>query len=141
MNVSVSGAVARTTPHGSTIIERPPERMPGACSPTWLAATTNAWPSIARGGTFGSVTTAVERCRKNGLKVAQVHFRYLNPMPKNTADVLKRFKKVLVPELNAGQLVWLLRAKYLAPAEGLNKIQGKPFLVSEIVAAIEKALS
>ena len=48
MNVSVSGAVASTTPHGSTIIERPPERMPGACSPTWLAATTNAWPSIAR---------------------------------------------------------------------------------------------
>ncbi|QDU22913.1 2-oxoacid:acceptor oxidoreductase subunit alpha [Urbifossiella limnaea] len=95
----------------------------------------------AWGGTFGSVTTAVERCRKNGLKVAQVHFRYLNPMPKNTADVLKRYKKVLVPELNAGQLSWLLRAKYLAPAEGLNKIQGKPFLVSEIVAAIEKALS
>ncbi|HYH64730.1 MAG TPA: 2-oxoacid:acceptor oxidoreductase subunit alpha [Urbifossiella sp.] len=95
----------------------------------------------AWGGTFGSVTTAVERCRKNGLKVAQVHFRYLNPMPKNTAEVLKRYKKILVPELNAGQLVWLLRAKYLAPAEGLNKIQGKPFLVSEIVAAIEKVLS
>ncbi len=95
----------------------------------------------AWGGTFGSVTTAVDRCRKNGLKVAQVHFRYLNPMPKNTAEVLARYKKILVPELNAGQLVWLLRAKYLAPAEGLNKIQGKPFLVSEIVAAIEKALS
>ena len=46
--VSVSGAVASTTPHGSTIIERPPERIPGACSPIWLAATTNAWPSIAR---------------------------------------------------------------------------------------------
>lgn len=95
----------------------------------------------AWGGTYGSVTTAVERCRKNGLKVAQVHFRYLNPMPKNTAEVMARYKKVLVPELNAGQLSWLLRAKYLAPAEGLNKIQGKPFLVSEIVAAIEKALS
>ena len=95
----------------------------------------------AWGGTYGSVTTAVERCRKNGLKVAQVHFRYLNPMPKNTAEVMKKYKKVLVPELNAGQLSWLLRAKYLAPAEGLNKIQGKPFLVSEIVAAIEKALS
>src|SRR5205823_14141411 len=80
------------------------------------------------GGTYGSITTAVERCRKRGLKVAQAHFRYLNPMPKNAAAVLKRFKKVLVPEQNAGQLVWLLRAKYLAPAEGLNKVQGRPFL-------------
>ena len=64
-----------------------------------------------------------------------------NPMPKNTEAVLKRFKKIIVPELNTGQLGWLLRAKYLAPAEGLNKVQGKPFLVSEIEAAIDKALS
>ncbi|MDY3558820.1 2-oxoacid:acceptor oxidoreductase subunit alpha [Gemmata sp. JC673] len=92
------------------------------------------------GGTYGSITTAVERARRKGLKVAQVHFRYLNPMPKNTEAVLKRFKKVLVPELNTGQLSWLLRAKYLAPAEGLNKVQGKPFLVSELETAIEKAL-
>jgi pyruvate/2-oxoacid:ferredoxin oxidoreductase alpha subunit len=70
--------------------------------------------------------------------VAQAHFRYLNPMPKNTAEVLKKYKKILVPELNSGQLSWLLRAKYLAPAEGLNKIQGRPFLVSEIEAGIEK---
>ena len=61
-------------------------------------------------------------------------------MPKNTEAVLKKYKKILVPELNAGQLCWLLRAKYLAPAEGLNKIQGKPFLVSEIEAGIESAL-
>jgi 2-oxoglutarate/2-oxoacid ferredoxin oxidoreductase subunit alpha len=95
---------------------------------------------IGWGGTFGSITTAVERARRKGLKVAQAHFRYLNPMPKNTAAVLKRFKQILVPELNSGQLSWLLRAKYLAPAEGLNKVQGKPFLVSEIEAAIEKML-
>jgi 2-oxoglutarate ferredoxin oxidoreductase subunit alpha len=92
------------------------------------------------GGTYGSITTAVDRCRKRGLKVAQVHFRHLNPMPKNTAAVLKKFKTVLVPELNGGQLLWLLRAKYLTPAEGLNKVQGRPFLVSEIEAAIEKAI-
>ena len=91
---------------------------------------------IGWGGTFGSITTAVERARKQGKKVAQAHFRYLNPMPKNTEAVLKRFKKILVPELNSGQLCWLLRAKYLTPAEGLNKIQGKPFLISEIEAAI-----
>jgi 2-oxoglutarate ferredoxin oxidoreductase subunit alpha len=95
---------------------------------------------IGWGGTYGSITTAVERCRKNGKKVAQAHLRFLNPMPRNTAAVLKKYKKILVPELNAGQLGWLLRAKYLAPAEGLNKIQGRPFLVSEIEAAIGKML-
>jgi len=95
---------------------------------------------VGWGGTYGSITTAVERMQRKGRKVAQAHFRYLNPMPKNTVTVLKRFKKILVPELNAGQLVWLLRAKYLAPAEGLNKVQGKPFLVSEIETAIEKIL-
>jgi 2-oxoglutarate ferredoxin oxidoreductase subunit alpha len=93
---------------------------------------------IGWGGTYGSITTAVQRAQRKGLKVAQAHLRYLNPMPRNTAAVLKRFRKILVPELNAGQLSWLLRAKYLAPAEGLNKIQGRPFLVSEIEAAIEK---
>jgi 2-oxoglutarate ferredoxin oxidoreductase subunit alpha len=95
---------------------------------------------IGWGGTFGSITTAVERARRKGQKVAQAHLRYLNPMPKNTEAVLKRFPKILVPELNTGQLCWLLRAKYLVPAEGLNKVQGKPFLVSELEAAIEKAL-
>ncbi len=92
------------------------------------------------GSTYGSITTAVERLRRRGLKLAQVHFRYLNPMPKNTESVLKRFRKILVPELNSGQLSWLLRAKYLVPAVGVNKVQGKPFLVSELEAAIEKAL-
>ena len=92
---------------------------------------------VGWGGTYGSITTAVDRARRKGLKVAQAHFRYLNPMPKNTEAVLKRFKKILVPELNSGQLCWLLRAKYLAPANGVNKIQGRPFLVSEIETAIE----
>jgi 2-oxoglutarate/2-oxoacid ferredoxin oxidoreductase subunit alpha len=93
---------------------------------------------IGWGGTYGSITTAVERARKQGKKVAQAHLRYLNPMPKNTEAVLKRFKKILVPELNSGQLCWLLRAKYLVPAQGFNKIQGRPFLISEIEAEIAK---
>ncbi len=62
-------------------------------------------------------------------------------MPKNTGDVLKRFKKVLVPELNGGQLRMLLRAAYLVDAVGLNKVQGKPFLVSEIEAKIQEMLA
>lgn len=93
---------------------------------------------IGWGGTFGSITTAVQRAQRKGLKVAQAHLRYLNPMPKNTGDVLKKYKKILVPELNSGQLCWLLRAKYLVPAESLSKVQGKPFLVSEIESVIEK---
>jgi 2-oxoglutarate ferredoxin oxidoreductase subunit alpha len=96
---------------------------------------------IGWGGTHGSIVTAVQRAQRKGHKVAQAHLRYLNPMPKNTEAVLKRYKKILVPELNAGQLSLLLRGKYLAPAVGLNKIQGRPFLVSEIEEAIEKLLS
>jgi 2-oxoglutarate ferredoxin oxidoreductase subunit alpha len=90
------------------------------------------------GGTYGSIVTAVQRAQRKGLKVAHAHFRYLNPMPRNTGEVLKRYKKVLVPELNRGQLRMLLRAEYLVDAIGLNKIQGRPFLVSEIEEKIEQ---
>jgi 2-oxoglutarate/2-oxoacid ferredoxin oxidoreductase subunit alpha len=96
---------------------------------------------VGWGGTCGTITTAVERAQKQGYKVAQAHFRYLNPMPKNTGDVLRRFKKILVPELNRGQLRMLLRAEYLVDAVGLNKVQGKPFLVSEIEARIQELLA
>jgi 2-oxoglutarate ferredoxin oxidoreductase subunit alpha len=92
------------------------------------------------GGTYGSLVTACERARHKGWKVAHAHLRYLNPMPRNTGDVLKRYKKVLIPELNAGQLRMLIRATYLVDAVGLNKVQGKPFLVSEIESKIEELL-
>lgn len=95
---------------------------------------------IGWGGTYGSIHTAVERAQRKGQKVSQAHLRYLNPMPKNTAQVLKSFKKVLVPELNCGQLRMLLRGVYLVDAVGLNKIQGRPFLVSEIEQKIEEML-
>jgi 2-oxoglutarate ferredoxin oxidoreductase subunit alpha len=93
------------------------------------------------GGTYGSIATAVERAGRKGLKVGHAHLQYLNPMPKNIGDVLKKFKKVLIPELNAGQLIFLIRAKFLVDAVGLNKFQGRPFLVSEIEAKIEQMLS
>ncbi|MBO0696887.1 MAG: 2-oxoacid:acceptor oxidoreductase subunit alpha [Zavarzinella sp.] len=93
---------------------------------------------IGWGGTYGSIATAVQRARRKGKRVGQVHFRYLNPFPKNTADVFRRFKRFLVPELNAGQLLLLLRGTFLIDAKGLNKVQGRPFLVSEIEEAIEK---
>ena len=93
---------------------------------------------IGWGGTYGSITTAVERARHRGLSVAQAHLRYLNPMPRNTEAVLKRYKKVLVPELNAGQLAHLLRAAFLVDAVSLSKVQGRPFQVSEIEAKIDE---
>lgn len=96
---------------------------------------------IGWGGTYGSIVTAVERSQRKGLKVAQAHLRYLNPMPKNTEEVLRRYKKVLVPELNMGQLLMLLRGYFNIPAVGLNKVQGRPFLVSEIEAKIAEMLS
>src|SRR5262249_32922957 len=96
---------------------------------------------IGWGGTYGAITTAVERAQRKGSKVAQAHLRYLNPMPKNTAEVLHSYKKVLVPELNNGQLSLLLRGMFLVDARGLNKIQGRPFLVSEIEEAIERLLA
>ena len=95
---------------------------------------------VGWGGTYGSILSAVQRCQRKGYEGSYAHLRYLNPMPKNTGDVLKRFKKVLVPELNNGQLRLLLRAYFLVDAVGLNKIQGKPFLISEIEEKIEEML-
>jgi len=96
---------------------------------------------VSWGGTYGSVRSAVLKSQAAGKSVAMAHLRYLNPFPKNLGDVLKRYKKVLVPELNAGQLLYMLRATYLVDAKGLNKIKGKPFLISEVLEAIEKTLA
>ncbi len=89
------------------------------------------------GGTYGAITKAVDECRARGVSVSSAHLRYLNPFPANLGEVLRSFKKVLVPELNLGQLLKIVRSEFLVDAQGLNKIQGKPFKVSEIVAAIE----
>ncbi len=88
------------------------------------------------GGTYGSILTAVDHARQEGHKVSAAHLRYLNPLPKNLGEVLGRFKKVLIPELNVGQLRLLIRGKFLIDARGLNKVQGKPFLIEEIEQAI-----
>ena len=89
------------------------------------------------GGTYGSLITAVDRAREQGKSVSGIHLRHLNPFPKNLGEILSRFKKVLIPELNAGQLLGIIRGKYLVDAKGLNKIQGKPFLVEEVQEAID----
>ncbi|MCB0338623.1 MAG: 2-oxoacid:acceptor oxidoreductase subunit alpha, partial [Bdellovibrionales bacterium] len=92
------------------------------------------------GSTLGAISAGVERARRSGLKVSRLHLRHLNPLPRDLGAVLSRFKKVLVAELNSGQLLGIIRSKYLIDAQGLNKIQGQPFKVAEIQTGIEEAL-
>ncbi|HEY6554448.1 MAG TPA: 2-oxoacid:acceptor oxidoreductase subunit alpha [Vicinamibacteria bacterium] len=96
---------------------------------------------VGWGSTYGAITAALRAARERGRKIGHVHLRHLNPLPKNLGEVMKRYRKVVVPEMNLGQLVWVLRAKYLVDAEGFNKVQGKPFKQSEIEAKIEEVLS
>ena len=95
---------------------------------------------LSWGGTYGACATAVHAVQAKGKAVTHCHLRYLNPLPKELGDILKRFKKVLIPELNMGQLRMVIRAKYLVDAIGLNKVQGKPFSVAEVVEKIEALL-
>ncbi len=95
---------------------------------------------VAWGSTRGPITAAVNEQRANGKRIGHVHLRYLNPFPRNLGDILKRFKQILVPEMNMGQLLMVLRAKYLVDAQGYNKIQGKPFKETEIEQKIEEML-
>src|SRR3979411_3151611 len=95
---------------------------------------------VAWGSTHGAITAALNVQRGQGRKIGHLHLRYLNPLPSNLGDILKRYKKILVPELNMGQLLWVLRAKYLVDAVGLNKIQGRPFKQAELEQKIEEML-
>jgi 2-oxoglutarate ferredoxin oxidoreductase subunit alpha len=96
---------------------------------------------VGWGGTFGAITSAVEAARLDGKAVSSIQLRHLNPFPTNLEPILRRFNKILVPELNQGQLVRLLRAEFLVPAIGMNKTRGQPFLVEEICARIDELLS
>lgn len=88
------------------------------------------------GSSYGPIRAAARRVRLEGEKVATAHLRYINPMPRNLGDVLQGFDKVLIPELNTGQLRKVIRAEYLIDAKGLNKVAGEPFKVSEITERI-----
>jgi 2-oxoglutarate ferredoxin oxidoreductase subunit alpha len=87
---------------------------------------------LSWGGTYGSVISAVEALQAEGKAVASAHLRYLYPLQRNLGDLLKNYKRVLVPELNLGQLCQILRSEFLIDAIPFNKVQGKPFLVSEL---------
>lgn len=88
------------------------------------------------GSTYGPIGAACQISRRNGIKVAQAHLRHLNPFPKNLGDILRRYERVLVPEMNLGQLNMLLRAKFLVDTVGFNQVRGMPFKSSELVGAI-----
>ena len=91
---------------------------------------------VGWGSTYGPISRAVERSREEGLSVSHIHLRYLNPLPRNLGDLLAGFDKVLVPEMNMGQLTTVLRSRYLVAAESLPKVTGKPFKIVEIMDAI-----
>ncbi len=95
---------------------------------------------VGWGSTYGPISRAVTQVRADGEDVSHIHLRYINPLPRNLGDLLRNFEKVLVPEMNTGQLVTLLRSEYLVPAEGLNKVNGQPFKISEIEGAIRARL-
>ena len=95
---------------------------------------------VGWGSTYGPIRTAVRNLRAEGKAVSHIHLRYINPMPKNLGELLARFDKVLVPEMNMGQLSTILRDRFLVPAEGLHKVTGKPFRIVEIEDGIRASL-
>jgi 2-oxoglutarate ferredoxin oxidoreductase subunit alpha len=95
---------------------------------------------VGWGSTFGPIHQAVGRARAKGLDVSHIHIRYIWPMPRNLGELLHSYDKVIVPEMNMGQLKTVLRDQFLVDAKPLNKVSGQPFRIAEIEAAIEEAL-
>ena len=95
---------------------------------------------VGWGSTFGPITRAVQKVRADGHSISHIHIRYIWPLPRNLGSLLKNFKKIIVAEMNTGQLITILRSQYLINAQGLNKISGQPFKVSEIEEAIRNSL-
>jgi 2-oxoglutarate/2-oxoacid ferredoxin oxidoreductase subunit alpha len=92
------------------------------------------------GSTYGAIRSAVERMHGQGRSVAHAHLRHLNPFPANTEKVLRSYRRVLMPEVNLGQLLMLIRSQFLIDAEGYDRVRGKPFTIAEIVAQAERIL-
>jgi len=98
-----------------------------------LGKTSNDLLILSWGGTYGSCRSATERLQKDNKKVSHVHLRWVNPLPKDLGEILIRFKNILIPELNMGQLSKIIRADYLVDAQGLNLVRGRPFRATDIV--------
>lgn len=95
---------------------------------------------VGWGSTYGPITDAVTQLREDGVRVSHIHLTHIWPLPRNLGELLKGFRKIIVPEMNMGQLVTLLRAQYLLPAQAVHKVTGQPFKVAEIEAAVRRAL-
>lgn len=95
---------------------------------------------VSWGGTFGSCRTAVSQLQREGHSIAHAHLRWLNPLPANLSELLQRYRKVIIPELNCGQLRTLIQAQLLISTKGINKVKGKPFSVSELKSQIVQAM-
>ncbi len=124
--------MVRTRARKLALVPAPPLLVEGPASGDLLV--------VGWGSTHGAIATAVARARQKGRRVAHAHLRHLNPLPPNTGDVLRAFGRVLVPELNSGQLLLLLRATFLVDAVGLHKVQGQPLRADEVEAKIEELL-
>lgn len=109
-----------------------PQRVTGASEGDLLV--------LSWGGTYGSCYTAVNHCRAQGISVGHAHLRWIHPLPSNLGELMSKFKKVLIPELNMGQLRTIIRSEYLIDAMGMNKVQGKPFTVTELVGKIKASV-
>jgi 2-oxoglutarate ferredoxin oxidoreductase subunit alpha len=92
------------------------------------------------GSTYGAIRSAVERLQAKGVSIAHAHLRYLNPLPANTGEVVSSYKRVLIPEVNLGQLLMLIRARFLVDAIGYNRVRGKPFRIAELETEAERIL-
>ena len=95
---------------------------------------------LSWGGTFGSCRSAVESLLEQGKSVSHVHLRWISPLPKDLAEIIIKFKNVLVPEINMGQLIKLIRSEYLVDAKGLNQVNGKPISTSKIIETVNKMI-
>jgi 2-oxoglutarate ferredoxin oxidoreductase subunit alpha len=93
---------------------------------------------VSWGGTYGTVSTAVADCNRVGIKLAHAHLNYLNPFPTNLGEILGKYRTVVVPELNMGQLKLLLSGTFGIPIQGINQVRGKPFRVSSLVAQLDR---
>ena len=93
------------------------------------------------GSTYGSIRTAVRELIGEGMSVSHAHIKYLNPFPKNLGELINGFDTVIVPEINSGQLVKLIRDRYMIPAQGINKVKGRPFFVDELKDGIRDILA
>ena len=93
------------------------------------------------GSTWGTIDAAVGRVREGGRRVAHAHLMHLNPFPSNLGDVLRSYPQVLIPEMNSGHLLRMVRAEFLVDARGVNKVEGTPFTAGELETAILEALS